>query len=217
MRAEQKQTPLEKVGLMPGRMISPSKSTYVLDNPSHLVIWNSVIANQKGEVLAGGADLDLTNDTPLLLLAAAEMRENLCVFYEQINNRESLIEQINKKEPIIIGKEFDYKLLFYTGDPYGKKVLEERYNFSGVSPRMFLDKALDIAEQNRKNKENRYGKYFDSVPDRFSFDYLQLLFWMKAEDAAWKVESQRPRIQNVLDKLIDLSQRRQKKIRFPQK
>lgn len=216
MRAEQKQTPLEKVGIMPGRMISPSKSAYVLDNPSHLVIWNSVITNQKGEILVSGADLDLTNDTPLLLLAAAEMKENLCVFYEQINNKKSLFEQINKGAPIVIGEEFEHNLLFYTGDD-SKKFLEERYNFSNVSPRMFFNNALDIAEQNRKNKENRYGKYFDSVPDGFSFDYLQLLFWMKAEDASWKVESQRPRIQNVVDKLIDLSQRRQKKIRFPQK
>jgi hypothetical protein len=71
----------DRHGLMMGRMISGSKSTYRQMHPDNEVYFNAnVVIASEGKVWYG--DLDLTLDTPKLQEVADVLKEPLYVLYE---------------------------------------------------------------------------------------------------------------------------------------
>ena len=68
-------------GLVPGRLISMSKSGYSNQYPTHLALYNANVVTEKyGKIWYG--DLDLTTEYKKLKELAKEIGETLYVLYE---------------------------------------------------------------------------------------------------------------------------------------
>ncbi len=75
------ESPFIKRGLIPGRMISGSKSGYRKRNPDNTVYFNAnIFVLGEGKIWWG--DLDLTIDTPLLEEISGEIGKKLYVLSE---------------------------------------------------------------------------------------------------------------------------------------
>jgi len=69
-----------KHGLGIGRMISFSKSQYVINNPDSKAVFNANVVTEDGKAWYG--DLDITKDGDKLKAIAAELQKDLYVLRE---------------------------------------------------------------------------------------------------------------------------------------
>jgi len=69
------------LGLLGGRMLSPSKSAYHRAYPSNIVLFNASIADDEGRLLWWG-DLDLTRDESKLVDLAQKLERRLHILFE---------------------------------------------------------------------------------------------------------------------------------------
>ena len=67
---------------IPGRMISGTKSGYLLNNPDHEVVFNANVCTEAGERIWYG-DLDLTLDDAALVELATMRNEPILVLRER--------------------------------------------------------------------------------------------------------------------------------------
>lgn len=64
----------------PGRLISGSKSDYIRNNPTHLVIFNSNICTINEKIWFG--DIDINLDKEELINLSQELNEDIYILYE---------------------------------------------------------------------------------------------------------------------------------------
>ena len=93
---------LKNCGLIAGRMISYSKSTYRQKYPENIVAFNANIFTKKEKVWWG--DLDITKDSESLQRAATECGETLYVLRELDGRFENEYREVNDLEKLAVAK-----------------------------------------------------------------------------------------------------------------
>ena len=86
-------------GLMNGRMVCGSKSTYKNKYPDHMVIFNAnIVIRSKGKIWCGDLDIDIDGDK--LYKISKELGEHLYVLHEmdcRFGNEEDDINELIKR------------------------------------------------------------------------------------------------------------------------